>query len=176
MYLYSFAWFLVDVCSVFKIIKRSNPNIFLHLSIFSMVHPTHPLSISLSSSSDHPWPSCQASARGCPAPMHHTSHSSRAPSCACTVHRPPGLCVRASLVVYLAPHALLGSAHTCDVLALIRARAARLPCLSAPCRHHVCAATAHARLHRASSHPTRVATCRDGLGPCARPFPISSRT
>jgi hypothetical protein len=73
MHSYSFAWFLVDVFSVFKIIKKSNPNIFLHLSIFSMVRLTHPLSISLSGPSDHPWPSSQASARGRPALVHHAS-------------------------------------------------------------------------------------------------------
>jgi hypothetical protein len=39
--------------------------------------------------------------------VHHASHLSRTPSCACMVRRPPGPCVRASLAVYLAPHALL---------------------------------------------------------------------
>jgi hypothetical protein len=74
MHSYSFACFLVDVFSVFQNHKKkSNPNIFLHLSIFSMVRPTHPLSISLSGPSDHPWPSRQASARGRPALVHHAS-------------------------------------------------------------------------------------------------------
>jgi hypothetical protein len=106
--------------------------------------------------------------------VHHASH--RAPSCACMVRLPPGPCIRASLDVYLAPHTLLGSAHPCVVLVLIRARAARLPCLSTPRCRHVYAITAHARLRRASLHPTRAATCRDGLDPCAWLFPTSGCT
>jgi hypothetical protein len=64
------------------------------------------------------------------APVCHASHLSRRPSCTYTVRRPLGPHVCLSLVVYLMPHAWLGSTHQCTALAFIRARAARLSCAS----------------------------------------------
>jgi hypothetical protein len=64
------------------------------------------------------------------APVCHASHLSHRPSCTYRVRRPLGRHVCSSLVVYLVPHAWLGSTHQCTALALIRVRAARLSCAS----------------------------------------------
>jgi hypothetical protein len=105
------------------------------------------------------------------APDHCASHLSRALLCACIVCRPLGPRVRASLAIYVAPHA--GSALC--TRALHRRSSVPEP-LSSRAAPPICSPSCGTTTHAQLPVPARtLPTCRDDMSPCARSFPTFGR-